>query len=130
MLSRQFVAAPVYVAGPALTLAAITAATLLFYSARDELPDGLRPRRTLISATASLPPPQDRLFGPPLRRVRLDDETQDFEPEAYARRDTLPSARVGLLVCASANVACARHAANTAGFISPVPTPSTITAGR
>ena len=82
-------AAPLHVAGPALVLTAVTAATMLAYLARHDLHVGLAPRRALQSATAALPPAQDRLYGMPLRRFRLDDETQEFEPDAYARRDAI-----------------------------------------
>jgi hypothetical protein len=78
--------APPRVTGFALALAAVTAATLVVYWARRELPLSIRPRRALQSTISSLPPAQERMFGSPLRRIRLDDGTPEFEPEAYARR--------------------------------------------
>ena len=78
--------APPPVTGFALALAAVTAATLVVCWARDELPPSIRPRRALQSTLSSLPLAQDRVFGSPWRRIGLDDETPEFEPEAYARR--------------------------------------------
>ena len=41
--------------------------------------------RRLARSADVLPHPDQRLFGPPLRRVPLDNLTSDFEPEAYRR---------------------------------------------
>jgi len=70
-------------------IAALTATALVAYWSRhDLLPISLlrlrpAPARVVV-AGAPLPPAQERLFGPPLRRIGLDDQTPDFEPEAYA----------------------------------------------
>ncbi len=64
----------------AAAVAIVTAtAAVAIWSNRD-LPVFLKAR-----LAAPVPPAAQRLFGPPLRRVRLDDQTLDFEPEAYAR---------------------------------------------
>ena len=39
----------------------------------------------VLQPCAALPTADERLFGPPLPRVRLDDETPKFEPAAYRR---------------------------------------------
>ena len=66
-------------------VAALTAAALVAYWNRHDLPISLslRPAPARV-AGAPLPPALERLFGPPLRRIWLDDQTPDFEPDAYA----------------------------------------------
>ena len=70
----------------ACALAAIAATTLVAYWASHDLPISLRLRPAERSVSgAPLPPALERLFGPPLRRIFIDEQTPEFEPEAYAR---------------------------------------------
>ena len=66
----------------ALAVVAATAA-VAFWGNRD-LPVFLKARPAARVVGAPVPPVEERLFGPPLRRIRLDDQTPEFEPEAYA----------------------------------------------
>ncbi len=81
---------PLRLTGPvwSIGIAALTATALVAYWSRShDLPIislRLRPAPAARIAGAPLPPAQERLFGPLLRRIGLDDRTPYFEPEAYA----------------------------------------------
>jgi len=62
----------------AAAIAIVTATAAVAIWSNQDLPVFLKAR-----LAAPVPPAAERLFGPPLRRIRLDDQTPDFEPEAY-----------------------------------------------